>query len=64
MSDSDQHALLDEEKKEKEAEEEVVFPPLSDKSIRKAVRLWKENQAQATESMTTLTSGTPAKSLT
>ena len=33
-------------------EEEVVvlvFPPLSDESIREAVRLWRRDQAQATE---------------
>ena len=33
-------------------EEEVVvlvFPPLSDESIREAVRLWRHDQAQATE---------------
>ena len=35
---------------EEEEEEEVsVFPPLSNESIREAVRLWRDDQAQATE---------------
>ena len=41
---SDQYVVVDEE-------EEVVsvFPPLSNESIREAVRLWRHDQAQATE---------------
>ena len=41
---SDQNVRLKEE-------EEVlsVFPPLSNESIREAVRLWRHDQAQATE---------------
>ena len=49
---SDQHIRL--------KKEEEVFPPLSNESIREAVRLWRHDQAQATEKYT---SGTPAKSL-
>ena len=41
---SDQHIRL---KKEKEVV--LVFPPLSNESIREAVRLWRHDQAQATE---------------
>ena len=32
-----------------EEEEVSVFPPLSNESIREAVRLWRHDQAQATE---------------
>ena len=46
MSESDQH--VGNEKKEEE-EVVLVFPPLSDESIREAVRLWCHDQAQATE---------------
>ena len=45
VSDSDQHVLLS----NKEEEEVLVFPPLSNESIREAVRLWRHHQAQATE---------------
>ena len=38
---SDQRDILDEV-------EEVVFPPLSNESVREAVRLWRHDQAQAT----------------
>ena len=38
---SDQCDILDEV-------EEVIFPPLSNESIREAVRLWRDDQAQAT----------------
>ena len=41
---SDQHVVVDEEE-----EEVLVFPPLSNASIREAVRLWEHDQAQATE---------------
>ena len=41
---SDQHVVVDEEE-----EEVLVFPPLSNESIREAVRLWRHDQAQATE---------------
>ena len=46
-SESDQHVL--DKKKEEEEEVVSVFPPLSDESIRVAVRLWRHDQAQATE---------------
>ena len=51
MSESD-HLVVDDEKEEEEEEEEEVvsvFPPLSNESIREAVRLWRHDQAQATE---------------
>ena len=41
---SDQHVVVDEEE-----EVLLVFPPLSNESIREAVRLWRHDQAQATE---------------
>ena len=49
MSESDR-LVVDDEKEEEEEEEVVsVFPPLSNESIREAVRLWRHDQAQATE---------------
>ena len=61
VSDSDQHVLLS----NKEEEEEVLqFPALSNESIREAVRLWRHIKLRPLRSITTLTSGTPAKSLT
>ena len=41
---SDQQVVVDEEE-----EVVLVFPPLSTESIREAVRLWRHDQAQATE---------------
>ena len=50
MSSESDHLVVDDEKEEEEEEEEVsVFPPLSNESIREAVRLWSHDQAQATE---------------
>ena len=49
MSESD-HLVVDDEKEEEEEEAVVsVFPPLSNESVREAVRLRRGDQAQATE---------------
>ena len=45
----DNEMKMKEEKEEEEEEVVLVFPPLSNESIREAVRLWRHDQAQATE---------------